>query len=234
MKIRKIVYWLTSACLTFGLCACNERENGNEDDTSTILDDKETTTQISTTTTDLTTEKPTPSASETETTTNQEDESTTIPKTYDVYVNDIGFDIGSIIDVKVNLKAPDKEFRRCCPSFNVFLEGETNPEKIENSLEMDFGIDYINPLLINNVGSPEYDKSYYSYWGYYDLLALWNSPDASPLDITEGIHVFSARITLKEAGKYTITATSGNGAEGMEEEFAKYDNCFSVEISLVS
>lgn len=228
MKRKKIVCCLTSvACLAFGLCACSEGENGNEGNSSTILDNTETTAES-------TTEKPTPSASETETTTNKEDESTTIPKTYDVYVNDTGFDIGSVIDVKVSLKAPDTEFRRCCPSFNVFLEGETNPEKIENSLEMDFGIDYINPLLINNVGSPEYDKNYYSYWGYYDLLALWNSPDASPLDITDGIHVFTARITLKEAGKYTITVTSGNGAEGMEEEFKKYDNCFSVEIVPVS
>ena len=115
MKRKKIVCCLTSACLAFGLCACSEGENGNEGSSSTILDNTETTAES-------TTEKPTPSASETETTTNKEDESTTIPKTYDVYVNDTGFDIGSVIDVKVSLKAPDKEFRRCCPSFNVFLD----------------------------------------------------------------------------------------------------------------
>ena len=189
-------------CLFPTACSSNTPEGNQNTDNSSVTPDKESS------------DEPT-------------SEDTT--KIYDVYVNGKGYDKGTSLKFKVFLKANDKEFTSCCPSFNIAYEGNTNPEEIYGFIEINEEVD-INPLLICNTGFDEYDKEYYTFWAYYDLLARWNEPDAPPLDITDGIHVFTTEIKFLEAGKYTISVTSGNGNEDMVEEFAKYDNCFSIEV----
>ncbi len=216
--MKKIFYLLMALCLVLGLTAC-----GSSDDS------KETTPNSQSQ--DSTDDSSKETSSEKETTT--ETPTTVDTKVYDVYVNGVGYDIGTTLEFKVTLTADDTEFSSCCPSFNVYMEGIDDPDTIEAAIDMDFSDDYMNPLLINNVASPEYDAEYYSYWGYYDLLALWESPDAEKLDITEGLHIYSPRVTFNTAGNYTVTVTSGNGEPSMTDWFAKYDNCFSIEISVI-
>ena len=168
-----------------------------------------------------------------DTTVKSEIESTEEPttkdnKVYEVYVNGKGYDVGDTVKFSVSLKANDTEFTSCCPSFNIAYEGNTNPEEIAGFIEFDTIED--SPLLVCNTGFDEYDKEYYYYWAFFDLLARWNNPDAPPLDITEGVYVYTAVVTFNEPGNYNVSVTSGNGNEDMVEEFAKYDNCFTVEI----
>lgn len=162
---------------------------------------------------------------------NPSDEPASAPpeKQYNVYVNGKGYDKGACLQFKVSLKANDTSFTQCCPSVNIAYEGNTNPEEIYGFIELNEEVDS-NPLLVCNTGSDEYNKEYYTFWAYYDLLARWNAPDAPPLDITDGIYVFTSEIKFLQPGKYTISVTSGNDNEDMAEEFAKYDNCFSFEI----
>lgn len=225
---------LVTLCLTLGVClmstACGGDDSKSKETTSSVViteASEETSSEVAETTKKAEAD----SSEETEATTEEitTEEPTTEPeKIYDVYVNGKGYDKGTTLNVKVFLKANDKEFTSCCPSFNIAYEGNTNPEDIAGFIE------YVekssNELLVCNQGDEDYDNEYFSFWGYYDLLARWNNPDAPPLDITNGIEVFTAVITFNEPGKYNLSVTSGNGGEGLEELFAKYDNCFSVEI----
>lgn len=225
---------LVALCLTVGVClmstACGGDDSKSKETTSSVVTtdgSEETSSEVAETTKKAEAD----SSEETEGTTEEitTEEPTTEPeKIYDVYVNGKGYDKGTTLNVKVFLKANDKEFTSCCPSFNIAYEGNTNPEDIAGFIE------YVekssNELLVCNQGDVDYDNEYFSFWGYYDLLARWNNPDAPPLDITNGIEVFTAVITFNEPGKYNISVTSGNGGEGLEELFAKYDNCFSIEI----
>ncbi len=225
---------LVALCLTLGVClmstACGGDDSKSKETTSSVVTtagSEETSSEVAETTKKAEAD----SSEETEATTEEitTEEPTTEPeKIYDVYVNGKGYDKGTTLNVKVFLKANDKEFTSCCPSFNIAYEGNTNPEDIAGFIE------YVekssNELLVCNQGDADYDNEYFSFWGYYDLLARWNNPDAPPLDITNGIEVFTAEITFNEPGKYNISVTSGNGGEGLEELFAKYDNCFSIEI----
>lgn len=225
---------LVALCLTVGVClmstACGGDDSKSKETTSSVVTtagSEETSSEVAETTKKAEAD----SSEETEATTEEitTEEPTTEPeKIYDVYVNGKGYDKGTTLNVKVFLKANDKEFTSCCPSFNIAYEGNTNPEDIAGFIE------YVekssNELLVCNQGDEDYDNEYFSFWGYYDLLARWNNPDAPPLDITNGIEVFTAVITFNEPGKYNLSVTSGNGGEGLEELFAKYDNCFSVEI----
>ena len=186
------------------------------------------TDESSTETSSKKTENKTENSAEKNTEEATKEQQTEAEKQYDVYVNGKGFDKGATVSFKVNLKANDKELVQCCPSVNIACEGVTDPEVIESFVE--YNETDTNPLLISNTGDSKYKDEYYLFWGYYDLLDRWNNPDAPPLDITEGIHVFTAEITFSEAGNYTVTVTSGNGYEEMAEEFAKYDNCFSLEM----
>lgn len=221
---------LVALCLTIGVClmstACGGDESKSKETTSSVVTtnaSEETSSQVAETTTK---KAEADSSVETEPTT---EEPTTEPeKIYDVYVNGKGYDKGSTLKIKVFLKANDKEFLICCPSFNIAYEGNTNPEEIAGFIE--YETQDSNELLICNSGDANYDKDCLSFWGYYELLARWNNPDAPLLDITDGIEVFTAIVTFNEPGKYNVSVTSGNGGEGLEEEFAKYDNCFSVEI----
>lgn len=225
---------LVALCLTVGVClmstACGGDDSKSKETTSSVVTtdgSEETSSEVAETTKKAEAD----SSEETEATTEEitTEEPTTEPeKIYDVYVNGKGYDKGTTLNVKVFLKANDKEFTSCCPSFNIAYEGNTNPEDIAGFIE------YVekssNELLVCNQGDEDYDNEYFSFWGYYDLLARWNNPDAPPLDITNGIEVFTAVITFNEPGKYNLSVTSGNGGEGLEELFAKYDNCFSIEI----
>lgn len=225
---------LVALCLTVGVClmstACGGDDSKSKETTSSVVTtagSEETSSEVAETTKKAEAD----SSEETEATTEEitTEEPTTEPeKIYDVYVNGKGYDKGTTLNVKVFLKANDKEFTSCCPSFNIAYEGNTNPQDIAGFIE------YVekssNELLVCNQGDEDYDNEYFSFWGYYDLLARWNNPDAPPLDITNGIEVFTAVITFNEPGKYNLSVTSGNGGEGLEELFAKYDNCFSVEI----
>ncbi|MBQ2982403.1 MAG: hypothetical protein IJD58_09845 [Lachnospiraceae bacterium] len=226
---------LVTLCLTLGVClmstACGGDDSKSKETTSSVVT-TEATEETSSEVAETTTKKAeADSSEETEATTEEitTEEPTTEPeKIYDVYVNGKGYDKGTTLNVKVFLKANDKEFTSCCPSFNIAYEGNTNPEDIAGFIE------YVekssNELLVCNQGDGNYDNEYFSFWGYYDLLARWNNPDAPPLDITNGIEVFTAVITFNEPGKYNLSVTSGNGGEGLEELFSKYDNCFSIEI----
>lgn len=151
-------------------------------------------------------------------------------KTYDVYVNGIGLNIGDQIDVKVSLKADDKEFTICCPSLNFYKEGVKDAEKIEAAIYIDEDNMYEHPELFASSGDCDYKDSCFSLWSYYHLIAQWDNPDAPPMDITDGVHIFTYTVTFKEAGYYSVDVTSGNGYEDMKDEFAKYDNCFLLEI----
>lgn len=227
---------LVALCLTVGVClmstACGGDDSKSKETTSVVVTtnaSEEASSEVAEQTTkkseveskEETTEKPTE-----EVTT---EEPTTEPEIiYDVYVNGKGYDKGTTLKIKVFLKANDKEFLMCCPSFNIAYEGNTNPEDIEGFIEFD--TQDSNELLVCNQGDTDYDNEYLSFWGYYELLARWNNPDAPLLDITDGIEVFTAIVTFNEPGKYNVSVTSGNGGEGLEEEFAKYDNCFTIEI----
>ena len=193
-------------------------------------DDKETTVKATevTTTANNETDKETTSQKVEESTEKPIEKPTEDTKVYDVYVNGKGYDKGTTLQFKVSLKADDKEFVICCPSFNIAYEGNTDPEAIAGFIEYD--ITDNNPLLFSNMGSDDYDKEYFYFWEYYEVLARWNNPDAPPLDITDGIYVYTATITFNESGKYNISVTSGNGYEEMADDFAKYDNCFTVEV----
>lgn len=230
---------LVALCLTVGVClmstACGGDDSKSKETTSSVVTtdgSEETSSEVAETTKKAEADSSEETEATTEEITTEEpttEEPTTEPeKIYDVYVNGKGYDKGTTLNVKVFLKANDKEFTSCCPSFNIAYEGNTNPEDIAGFIE------YVekssNELLVCNQGDEDYDNEYFSFWGYYDLLARWNNPDAPPLDITNGIEVFTAVITFNEPGKYNLSVTSGNGGEGLEELFAKYDNCFSVEI----
>ena len=227
---------LLAMCLAVGMsiivtaCGSSDSKTGDKETTVKVTEatttaneeaNKETTSQkVEEESTEKPTEKPTEEPTEEQTT---ED-----TKVYDVYVNGKGYDKGTTLQFKVSLKANDKEFVICCPSFNIAYEGSTDPEAIYGFIEYD--ITDNNPLLFSNMGSDDYDKEYYYFWEYYEVLARWNNPDAPPLDITDGIYVYTATITFNEPGKYNISVTSGNGYEEMAEDFAKYDNCFTVEV----
>lgn len=240
---------ILALCLVMGMClmstACgadekkaNETESTvvttelttpvDEESSSEVVQTTEKTVEESTEepTTEMPTEEPTTEEPTTEEPTTEEP--TTEAKVYDVYVNGKGYDKGTTLRFKVSLKANDTEFRMCCPSFNVAYEGSTSGEEIYEFIEID--TDDCNPLLVSNQGDVSGENEYLSYWEYYDVLDLWNNPDGSPLDITDGIYVYTVYVKFNEPGKYNISVTSGNGYEEMAEEFAKYDNCFTYEI----
>lgn len=226
---------LVALCLTIGVClmstACGGDDSKSKETTSNVVTTEaleETSSEVDETTTK---KAEVESSEETEKQTEEPttEEPTTEPeKIYDVYVNGKGYDKGSTLKFKVFLKANDTEFEICCPSFNIAYEGNTNPDDIAGFIQ--YETEDSNELLVCNSGDEDFDNEYFSFWGYYQLLARWNNPDAPFLDITGGIEVFTATITFNEPGKYNISVTSGNGGEGLEEEFAKYDNCFTVEI----
>ena len=185
-----------------------------------------------TTTGETTTEETTTEETTTEETTTEEtitEEITTEDaKVYDVYVNGKGYDKGTTLKFKIYLKANDTEFTICCPSFNIAYEGNTNPEEIVKYI--DYETVECNPLLFCNTGFDEYNKDYFYYWEYYEVLDMWNNPAGKPLDITDGIYVHTISVTFKESGKYNISVTSGNGDKEMADEFAKYKDGFTFEI----
>lgn len=219
MKKRSLILCLAlSACLLATACSSETSNTSSEDTSISTSDVSNNSTESSPV---ATSEKITTEITTEEITTEEQ-------KQYDVYVNGKGFDKGATVNFKLSLKANDTQFVRCCPSVNIACEGVSNPEDICNSVEYDETD--TNPLLISNNGSDDFNQEYYSFWGYYELLARWNAPDAPPLDITDGIYVYTARITFNEPGNYTVNVTSGNGYEEMAEEFAKYDNCFTLEI----
>lgn len=226
MKMKKKAFCLSMVlCLILGLSACGSSDTEKETVSDTTGKQDTTVTSPETTTKSENTTQP-------ETTT--ELETTTEPeKVYDVYVNGVGYDKGVTLEFKITLTAPDKEFTSCCPSINVFMEGVTGYDQIAAAAEIDPNYDSINPILINNVADMNYGLDYPSFWGYFDLLAKWESPNAEPLDITNGVYLYSPRITFKEAGNYTVTVTSGNGDADLKDEFAKYDNCFTFTVTEV-
>lgn len=216
---KKLIGFLTVLCMTIGMTACGSTDSNTE-----------VSSQPSTETDSEVSSQPSTEADTTvESEVSQEPE-----KVYDVYVNGVGYDKGVTLEFEITLTAPDTEFASCCPSFNIFMEGVTDAEQIEQTVDFSSNDSSINPLLINNVASPDYDNEYYSYWGYFDLLALWDAPDGDPLDITNGLVIYAPRITFNEAGNYTVSVTSGNGAEEMKETFAKYDNCFTFTTKIVT
>lgn len=240
---------ILALCLVMGMClmstACGADEKKTNETESTVVTtelttpvDEESSSEVVQTTekpveesteeptTEMPTEEPTTEEPTTEEPTTEEP--TTEAKVYDVYVNGKGYDKGTTLRFKVSLKANDTEFRMCCPSFNVAYEGSTSGEEIYEFIEID--TDDCNPLLVSNQGDVSGENEYLSYWEYYDVLDLWNNPDGSPLDITDGIYVYTVYVKFNEPGKYNISVTSGNGYEEMAEEFAKYDNCFTYEI----
>lgn len=230
---------ILALCLVMGMClmstACGADEKKTNETESTVVTtelttpvDEESSSEVVQTTekaVEESTEEPTTEMPTEEPTT---EEPTTEAKVYDVYVNGKGYDKGTTLKFKVSLKANDTEFRMCCPSFNVAYEGSTSGEEIYEFIEID--TDDCNPLLVSNQGDVSGENEYLSYWEYYDVLDLWNNPDGSPLDITDGIYVYTVYVKFNEPGKYNISVTSGNGYEEMAEEFAKYDNCFTYEI----
>ena len=235
---KKLMSLFIVLCMTMGLTACGSTDTNSEVASQPSTEtESEVASQPSTETESEVTPQP---STETESevapqpSTETESEIASEPeKVYDVYVNGVGYDKGVKLEFEVTLTAPDTEFLSCCPSFNVFMEGVTDPVVIANNIEFDSNDDSINPILMNNVAYDEYDLEYYNYWGYYDLLAAWNNPDAEPYDITNGIMICAPQITFKEPGNYTFTVTSGNDSEELRETFAKYDNCFTFTTKVV-
>ena len=211
--MKKTLYLLIVLCLLLGLTACNNSQGNGTEKSSTeigkgseIVNDSET-------------------SSENETSSEPE-------KVYDLYVNGVGYDVGVTLEFEVTLTAPDTEFAWCCPSLNIYKEGVTDPAAIQASIE--FKDEPMNELLISNKGDYEYKDTYYSYWSYIDVMEMFVDPtNGKPLDCTNGLYLYSPQITFKEAGNYTITVTSGNGYSEMAEEFAKYDNCFSIKVKVL-
>lgn len=241
---------ILALCLVMGMClmstACGSDEKKTDETESTVVTtelttpvDEESSSEVveqtteklveesseEITTEEVTTEKPTEETTTEEPTT---EEPTTEAKVYDVYVNGKGYDKGTTLKFKVSLKANDTEFSICCPSFNVAYEGSTSGEEIYEFIEID--TDDCNPLLVSNQGDVNGENEYLSYWEYYTVLDMWDNPDGKPLDITDGIYVYTVSVKFNEAGKYNISVTSGNGYEDMADDFAKYDNCFTYEI----
>lgn len=204
--MKKIIYALTMLCLVLGLTACGSNASGDTENDSVAANNG------------------TESGVTTETDTSSEPE-----KVYDVYVNGVGYDVGVTLEFEITLTAPDTEFAWCCTSLNIYKEGVTDPEAIDASIE--FKDEPMNELLISNTGDYEYNDECYSYWAYFDVLEMFVDPNGKPLDCTNGLYISSPQITFNEAGNYTITVTSGNGAPEMAEAFAKYDDCFSIKVT---
>ena len=226
MNVKKKIFYLPMMlCLILGLSACGNSDT--EKETSSNPTNKQNATATPSENTDK-------SENATEPETDADSENATEPeKVYDVYVNGVGYDQGVTLEFKITLTAPDKEFTGCCPSINVFMEGVTGYDRISAAAVIDPNYDSINPILINNVADMNYGLDYPSFWGYFDLLAKWESPNADPLDITNGVYLYSPRITFKETGNYTVTVTSGNGDVDLQDEFSKYDNCFTFTVTEV-
>jgi len=142
--------------------------------------------------------------------------SNTKKEQFEVYVNDVGYNIGDELFIEVSLSTTDKDVL-ACPIVNFYKENEKDVTNIPKSLN--FSTDYVE--FINLFGqdfTEVFDNNHFSFQS-----KLSNSGE--DINLSNDTLIERIKITLNEKGKYKITLD-----EKQDEECNIYNKSLKLNV----
>ena len=137
--------------------------------------------------------------------------------TYDVYINNQGYNLGDEITLEVNLKT-DETNVKACPIINIEKEGEDDIGRIAESLNFSTeNVEFLN-LNLSTLAEVYNDN----YWSFETILF---SEDGEA-DLSNGDIIEKINLEVKEKGRYTITLE-----EKIDKDCKQYENDLNLNIN---
>ena len=138
-------------------------------------------------------------------------------KTYDVYINNQGYNLGDEITLEVNLKT-DETNVKARPIINIEKEGEDDIGRIAESLNFSTeNVEFLN-LNLSTLAEVYNDN----YWSFETILF---SEDGEA-DLSNGDIIEKINLEVKEKGRYTITLE-----EKIDKDCKQYENDLNLNIN---
>lgn len=138
-------------------------------------------------------------------------------KTYNVYINNQGYNLGDEITLEINLKTDETNIK-ACPIINIEKEEEDDIGRIAESLN--FSTENVEFLNLNlSTLSEVYNDNY---WSFETILF---SEDGE-VDLSNGDTIEKINLEVKEKGKYTITLE-----EKIDKDCKQYGNDLNLNIN---